>query len=191
MGIILLAGAVGFVWHATFSLPKRFAVVEEGVLYRSGQGDRYELANAVERFGIKTIVCVRSPKGDEKTDWLDQERKTAAKAGVEFVYWPTSWAYPPDENRLIAFLRMTQDKRRTPILVHCALGRHRTGFFCAAYRMAINDWPKDKALKEMESLGFDLTTHAAFVNALRNLNVDELKAKVKRPEKSPDQRNQS
>jgi hypothetical protein len=57
VALAIAIGLAGFlVWYKT-SLPKRFAVVQAGVLYRSGQGKANQLQNAIDRYHIKTIVC--------------------------------------------------------------------------------------------------------------------------------------
>jgi len=184
-GAMILAGIGFWVWKAYYDLPRRFAAVERGVLYRSGQGDRYEFANAVRQHGIRTLICLRKPKNNENTDWLDAEKRAAENAGIRFVYWPMDSNRPLGEEYWLEFFRMTQQPNQTPILIHCALGRHRTGFFAGLYRMVINGWPLEKTLSEMERLGFDLNTHTVLVDTLKNLNVAELKTKLDRPATLP------
>jgi protein tyrosine/serine phosphatase len=41
-----------------------------------------------------------------------------------------------------------------PVLVHCFAGIHRTGAYCAVYRMEVDRWPPYKALQEMECCGY-------------------------------------
>ena len=42
-----------------------------------------------------------------------------------------------------------------PVLVHCFAGIHRTGVFCAVYRMEFDHWTNDKAIAEMRTCGYD------------------------------------
>jgi protein tyrosine/serine phosphatase len=44
--------------------------------------------------------------------------------------------------------------KRTPVLVHCQHGADRTGTMCALYRVAVQNWKKEEALREMTQGGF-------------------------------------
>lgn len=46
----------------------------------------------------------------------------------------------------------------SPVLVHCMKGADRTGLVVAAYRIAIQDWSKENAIKEMTEGGHDHNT---------------------------------
>jgi hypothetical protein len=41
-----------------------------------------------------------------------------------------------------------------PVLVHCFAGIHRTGAFCAIYRMEFDHWTNAQAIREMRNLGY-------------------------------------
>jgi len=182
--VVIAAVGLGL-YRYRFSLPRKFAAVEEGVLFRSGQGTGYQVTNAINKHGIKTIICLRRTKPSQSPPWLQHEKQAAREAGVTFLHWPMQSNEPLDEKYMLEFLKMTQDPVRTPILIHCARGEHRAGFFSAYYRMVINNWSKERALREMESLGFDLNTHTGLVAALKRLDVDRIKAKLKPPSTQP------
>jgi tyrosine-protein phosphatase SIW14 len=59
-----------------------------------------------------------------------------------------------DEN-VEQFLQILSDPRHHPVLVHCFAGIHRTGAYCAIYRMEFEGWPRERALLEMKSCGYD------------------------------------
>jgi protein tyrosine/serine phosphatase len=40
------------------------------------------------------------------------------------------------------------------VLVHCCAGVHRTGAYCAIYRMEFEGWTNAEALAEMKALGY-------------------------------------
>jgi len=181
--LVMFAGLGWWRWHS--SLPREFAAVVPGVLYRSGQGNAMQFRNAIDREQIKTIVCLRQIEPQSAQEWLNAERAVANERHVTFVHWPTLSGEPVAEKSILQFLKMTQDRSRTPLWVHCGLGRHRTGFLAAVYRRVIDDWPLEKALKEMESFGFDLTTHGKLVAALRELDVVRLRAKLKGVQTQP------
>ncbi len=160
-------------WWYCYSLPRNFGVVTPGVLYRCGEGKVFQYHNAAQKYGIRTIFCLREVRG------LDAERRMAEQNQINFVFHPIDTHKPVPEEYWMEFLKMTQDPQRTPLLVHCAMGCHRTGFFCAIYRMVIDGWPREKALKEMESYGFDLNSHTELVKGLRQLDPVKIREKLK------------
>jgi protein tyrosine/serine phosphatase len=46
------------------------------------------------------------------------------------------------------------DPANHPVLVHCFAGIHRTGAFCALYRMEFDGWSNEQAVQEMKELGY-------------------------------------
>ncbi len=159
--------------YRTTSLPRNFAVVEPGVLYRAGEGKVFQIQNVIRDYRIKTILCLR------KVRVLEDERKMAEANQVAFVYRPIDSEKPVPESKCLEFLKMVKDPARTPILVHCAQGKHRTGFFVAVYRMVIDKWPLDRALKEMESHGFDLNSHTKLIEGLKAIDPERLREKLR------------
>ena len=161
------------------SLPRLFAEVKPGVLYRSGQGRPFQFRNAIRQNGIKTVICLREVKPGTDTTWLDEETRAVRENGVEFIHWPLSSNAPPDRRYWVDFLKMTQDPKRTPLLVHCAQGKHRTGFFVGLYRRVVEGWPLGKTLEEMDSFGFGLDTHPELLNTLKKIDPEQLRRKMK------------
>jgi tyrosine-protein phosphatase SIW14 len=47
-----------------------------------------------------------------------------------------------------------RDPANHPVLIHCFAGIHRTGTFCAVYRMDFQGWSSREAIAEMRTLGF-------------------------------------
>lgn len=41
-----------------------------------------------------------------------------------------------------------------PVLIHCQYGRDRTGLVIAAYRVTVQGWSKDSAMKEAVDMGY-------------------------------------
>jgi protein tyrosine/serine phosphatase len=184
VSLAVAIGLAGFlVWYKT-SLPKRFAVVEPNVLYRSGQGKANQVQNAIDRYHIRTILCLREIDQEKNTSWLDAEKKVAEKNGVEFISWPMNSRKPLSMDYQVNFLKMTQDPQKTPILVHCAQGRHRTGFFSALYRLVIDGWPIDKTLNEMYQFKFG-DNHPQIIDTLRSIDPESIRCKLKDKNEDP------
>ena len=51
-------------------------------------------------------------------------------------------------------MSLLDDERNYPVLIHCFAGLHRTGAFCAIYRMEYEHWTNDQAIAEMRACGY-------------------------------------
>lgn len=157
-----VAAAVPFVYAAHRNTHLRnFRVVEEGVLYRSGQLAPDALEQVVRERGIRTVVTLRVArvKGDPNPDAWEED--FCAARGLRHVrIIPRVWGadekgeVPADES-VEEFLRVMDDRANYPVLVHCFAGIHRTGTMCAIFRMEYHRWPADRAVREMQLCGFD------------------------------------
>ena len=55
---------------------------------------------------------------------------------------------------LDAFLRVVDDPANGPVLIHCFAGLHRTGVYCAVYRMEFDRWSNSRAIAEVQACGY-------------------------------------
>src|ERR1700730_14222622 len=135
---------------------RNFRVVHEGVLYRSAQLDLDGLKRLVHDYGIKTIISLR--EGDAAED--QQEAEWAAKVSINHVRIPPRLWAPggdgavPAERGLATFRQVMNNPANYPVLIHCFAGIHRTGAFCALYRMQYQGWSNREALSELRALGY-------------------------------------
>ena len=120
---------------------KNFGVVDEGILYRSGQ-PRMIVLPWLRHFGIASIVNLR------EAQYTDGELILSLLGFRAYLHLPIDNHAEPTEAEAAAFLQFVQDKRHWPILVHCGEGEGRTGVFAALTRYAIDGWPMDRALAE-------------------------------------------
>ena len=136
-------------------------VVEEGVLYRSGQPSPAGLGRLIHDYDIRTVVCFRDVEDGKAVVPPDQwEEGFCANLGINYVRMPLRvWSYdkgvvPADEN-VRKFLDIMADPKNQPVLVHCFRGVHRTGTYCAIYRMERQGWSNEDAIEELKELGYD------------------------------------
>jgi protein tyrosine/serine phosphatase len=127
---------------------------------------------------------LREIKKEKDASWYEVEKRVADKNGVDFLSWPMDSRKPLPIEYLVEFLKMTQDPQKTPMLVHCAQGRHRTGFFSGLYRLVIDNWPIDKTLNEMYLFNFG-HDHPELIDALRSIDPQGLRDKMKDKEHKP------
>lgn len=112
-------------------------------LYRSAQPTAQGIHN-LKQMGIKTIVNLRSFHSDR-----DEIGKI--NIGYEHIYMK---AWHPEQEEVIRFLQIVTNPNRSPVLVHCHHGADRTGTMCAIYRIVVQDWTKEEAIREMTEGGF-------------------------------------
>jgi len=112
-------------------------------LYRSAQPTAQGMQN-LKRHGIVTIVNLRSFHSDR------DELGTTGLAH-EHIYMK---AWHPERKEVERFLQIVTDPKRTPVLVHCQHGADRTGTMCALYRIVVQGWTKEEAIREMTGGGF-------------------------------------
>lgn len=130
-------------------VPNLFKVSER--LYRSAQPEETSLAG-LRKLGIRTIINLR---GDHPY------AKAAADAGLEYIEIPSdAGQVRPDDVR--RFLKIVSDPAHGPYLVHCHHGADRTGLMVAAYRVVLEGWPNDQAVREMKEGGFGF--HSVYTN---------------------------
>lgn len=134
-------------------------------LYRSAQPTAEGMQNLKQK-GIETIVNLRSFHSDR-----DEIGDTGL--GYEHIYMK---AWHPERKEIVRFLQVATNPKRTPVLVHCQHGADRTGTMCAVYRIAVQGWSKEDAIREMTTGGFGF--HEVFDNLpkwIQELDVESLR----------------
>jgi tyrosine-protein phosphatase SIW14 len=119
-----------------------FAKVSEE-LYRGGQPSAEGFAE-LKSIGIKTVVSLRV---------LGSDRRELSGTGLRYFQLHVNPLHPEEED-VLAFLKVVSDPRNRPVFVHCRQGRDRTGMMVAVYRMVVQNWTKQDALAEMKARGF-------------------------------------
>ncbi len=137
-------------------------------LYRSAQPSAEGMRN-LKAMGIETIVNLRS---------FHSDRDEIGHTGLayEHIYMK---AWHPEEEEAVRFLQIVTNSKRAPVLVHCQHGADRTGTMCVLYRVAVQGWSKEDAIKEMMQGGFGF--HGIWDNLIHWINavdVEEIKKKA-------------
>lgn len=162
VGAALIVGAG--VWYQSTVLPKRFATVVPGKLYRSGEVSARQLARLRDEYQIERIVCLLNP--DEPV--TQAERAAAEELGLEWQNVGLTGDGASDARARQKILALLREPNAPPTLVHCAAGVNRTGLAVGLYRIAEQDWTYDQVLDEMRRFDFeDLPKHENLREALR------------------------
>jgi tyrosine-protein phosphatase SIW14 len=156
---VVIAGPLAYAYHQNTHL-RNFHVVEEGVLYRSGQLSPDALDRVVREHHIHTVISLRSTRVVGRLPPDTWEEDYCAEHHLKHVrIVPRVWGADeegdiPAEHAVQEFLQVTDDRANYPILVHCFAGIHRTGTMCAIFRMEHHHWTADRAINEMQINGF-------------------------------------
>jgi protein tyrosine phosphatase (PTP) superfamily phosphohydrolase (DUF442 family) len=117
-----------------------------GRIYRSAQLSGPDLAEEIQRHGIRTVInlrgtCVGFP-------WYDAESRTTGALGVsqEDVTLSATRLPAPDEVR--RFVEVL-DHTEYPIVLHCRQGVDRTGMMSAAALLLLTDTTPEKARRQL------------------------------------------
>lgn len=134
---------------------RNFHVVRPGILYRSGQMTKDGLQRVLNDYRIKTIVSLRDGQSQRDRD----EEEFCKSQDIQFVrILPSRWGDEggsvPVEAGVKRFREIMSDSRNYPVLMHCYAGIHRTGSYCAIYRMEFEHWSNSQAIAEMKANGY-------------------------------------
>ena len=162
--------AAPLVYSAHHSVYMRnLRVVEDGVLYRSGQLTPAGFEQVLSEHGIKTVITLRTSRTAALPPDTWEEGICAARNVKHVRIVPRVWGADekgeiPAEQGVQEFLAVMDKKENHPVLVHCFAGIHRTGTMCAIFRMEHHGWTPERAMEEMQLYGFapeDMHEHIA------------------------------
>ena len=164
-------------------------VVEPGILYRSGQLTAEELTAEIRSRGIKTVINLGS-----RTDW---DTAVCEAEGVELIDLPVGdvWCVcgvaapghdvvPPAPYDISPFWEAIDNPEKSPVLIHCWGGIHRTGVLTGIYRIERQGWSADDALAEMRLFGFN-NQKDKFVEVVEYMHQLELDVKTRTAQHPP------
>ena len=107
--------------------------VVPGEIYRSGQLSTRELNEAIDRYGIRSVLNLRG-RGHGR-NWYGEEVAACADAGVRHVTITFDIDEAPPRPVVLRFLEAIDTLER-PILMHCNRGVDRTGWAAAVVELA-------------------------------------------------------
>lgn len=134
-------------------IPKRFAVVHEGTLYRSGELSEALVERTWRDYGIDVVVNLGVDKPGRANHIAAQN--AATNLGIErdlFSLNGDGTGKPAVFAAAVARIHEAEQAGDTTI-VHCKAGQHRTGAVIATYRLLYDGWTGERALNELLSFG--------------------------------------
>ena len=154
---VLIGGPVAYAFYH-HNQAKHFRTVREGVLYRSSQTTLAGLERLVHDYGIRTVVSLRdSYTGGPPPDAREEEycnKRDILYVRIPPRAWEAAEGPAPVEAGVRRFLEVMADPANYPVLIHCCAGIHRTGAYCAIYRMEHDHWSNADAIAELKRSGY-------------------------------------
>jgi protein tyrosine/serine phosphatase len=156
--IIAIIGGGIWVWEEVLEdrvIPKRFGVVEEGLIYRSGQLHPALVEKTLAEHGIRRIISL-SPDDPQNAEH-NAEIDAALKLGIERENYPLRGDGTGDlrsYGRAVRSIVRARDAGE-PVLVHCAAGAQRTGGAIAFYRLLVRGDEPALVFDEMTDYDWD------------------------------------
>ena len=152
--LALIGGPVIYAFHEQAQM-RNFRVVRENRLYRSGQMTIAGLKRAIHDYGIQTVICLRD--GGKEQDLA--EEAYCVHEEINFYRlppqsWDTTYGPAPAEENVSKFRAIIAKESNYPILIHCFAGIHRSGAYCAIYRMEEQHWTNAQAIQEVKACGY-------------------------------------
>jgi len=147
--VVGLAVTIKLGRHHVF--PRRFAVVEQGQLYRSGYLEPWPLERVIRKYELETVLSLMTDEPD--TVRQKQEEAILQREGVQLYRIGMPGDGCADFDLLDQAADAIADGANRPLLVHCAAGVHRTSAAYAAWRMKSCGWDVERALAEAAEYG--------------------------------------
>lgn len=145
LALVMVASAAAAFWHFRNWPVNHFAVVEEGVLYRCAQPEQTGWERLRDHYHIKTVIDLREER--PKQDWFVLEREFLKDNGIRHIRLPIGSDHmTPEELKTV--VDTINDPANRPVLIHCELGKARTGVAVAAYLITVKGWDYPAALEE-------------------------------------------
>lgn len=118
------------------------------------RGPRPDDLAELQAIGVKHIINLESGIYEVfHEDKLEQQHPP----DFGMTYWDLGCSdiSPPEKRNVLKFFEIVgkATTKKEIAFVHCLSGKDRTGFVCAAYRMAAQHWTYDAAYAEWKSMG--------------------------------------
>jgi DSP-PTPase phosphatase fused to NAD+ Kinase len=173
--LLSVVAALG-VWYGGLKhcvIPKKFAAVVPGRVYRSGQISRWIIGNVLDRNDIRLIVDLNGEDPGDKDQLA--ELKAARERGIEVKRFPLRGNGTGNIRHYAAALtelhRASRDGR--PVLIHCHAGANRTGAAVGFYRLLVEHRDPADVFDEMQRF-FPALTATSILVTYMNSHMREL-----------------
>jgi protein-tyrosine phosphatase len=175
-GLAITIGLAIWAWFGIIRyniIPKRFGVVEQGRIYRSGQISAPLIKKILTKYNVRVIIDLTSADTNDRDK--QAEKQAAAELNVRILRYSLRGNGTGDVNYYASAVTaiLNAEKQNLPALVHCAAGTQRTGGVIAAYRLLVQKKDPAFVISEMKRYGWNSKDNPALVPYL-NSNMADL-----------------
>ena len=157
LAVLVVAGG-GIAYYVDHYLPYwHWRTVDAGKFYRSSQLSPADLAEAIDDFGLKTIINLRAVHERDRGDWYEQQRKVVESNGARVLDIPLEAGMPPNPEQVALILAVLDDEKNLPAMAHCFHGSIRSAAAEGLYRREYMGQSGQEAYDSVESWGHDLS----------------------------------
>ena len=168
--------SVVLIWEEVLEdrvVPKRWGIVEEESIYRSGQLHEALVERTLKNNEIDVVINMNKWRLDKPAQAAEE---TAVEVlGIESARYPMGGDGTGDPAHYVLAVehlhRSSEAGQR--VLVHCTAGSQRTGAVIALYRTLIQGWSVDEVLDEMEIYDFDRKDDTILLDFL-DTHIDDI-----------------
>ncbi|MCI0364582.1 MAG: dual specificity protein phosphatase family protein [Phycisphaerales bacterium] len=191
LGVIVLGIGGGITWAKVVKrhvFPRHWEVVEQGMIYRSGELSTTLVEKTWRQHNIKTVINLH---GDVEGERAHQAAAEAAEAlGINRLFFPLNGDGVGKISSYVGAIEAIVESRRNnkPCVVHCVAGTYRTGGVIACYRVLVDGWSGQAAYEEMVDEGVKPRPDTPVI-AFLNKNIGEIARRLVKAgviEKAPD-----
>jgi hypothetical protein len=155
---LLVTILIGYTWKEHIEdriIPKRWGVVEQASIYRSGQLHPALIERVLVENEIEVIVDLNG-KRMGKTNH-EAEDSIALQLGIDKKRYPLNGNGTGDIEQYALAIKAISNavNSNKPVLVHCSAGSQRTGGVLAMYRVLVQKRAVGPVLEEMERYDWD------------------------------------
>ncbi len=136
-------------------IPRRFGVVEQGAVYRSGQISARLIDDVLDEHDIDVVISLSRDKPSQS--FTVAEVEAARQAGATRVNYPLRGDGTGDITQYANALETIENARKAgdAVLVHCYAGTQRTGATIAFWRVLVQGTSPVHAYEEMKQYNHD------------------------------------
>lgn len=127
---------------------------------------------ALEANGVITIVDLESKFEDQTIQHRQADCDLMKGTHLNYVSVPAH-EWHPEEEDLVALLKVLGNPRSGIVYVHCAAGENRTGAMVGGYRRVVDGWTVEKTEAEMKAFGVASIWTPANESFIRTLDESE------------------
>lgn len=131
------------------SVRHNLVTISEGKVYNSGVVPPSELKDFLKDHGIKSVIDLRD--GEEQTELNPETKKQVGAeenaidkiSNVNYFNLPTDQI--PQDSTVQKFLKIMDDPKNYPVLIHCHHGVGRSRLFSSIYRIEYENYSNEDA----------------------------------------------